>query len=169
MAKLLANRLKKVMSDIIDERQSAFIGGRHLLHSVIIANEVVEEAKRGQKSCIMFKVDYERAYDSVSWDFLTYMLRRLGFCTKWIHWIEGCLKSVSVSILVNGSPTSEFIPQRGIRQGDPLAPLLFNIVAEALTGFMREAVDKKLFIEFLVGKNNVAVSILQYVDDTIFW
>lgn len=169
VVKLLANRLKKVMSDIIDERHSAFIGGRHLLHSVIIANEAVEEARRCQKSCLVFKVDYERAYDSVSWDFLTYMLRRLGFCTKWIHWIEGCLKSVSVSILVDGSPTSEFIPQRGIRQGDSLASLLFNIVAEALTGLMREAVYKKLFTEFLVGKNNVAVNILQYTDDTIYF
>ena len=51
-----------------------------MLHSVIIANEVVEEAKRGQKSCLVFKVDFERAYDPVSWDFLIYMLHRMGFC-----------------------------------------------------------------------------------------
>jgi len=97
------------------------------------------------------------------------MLRRLSSCPKWIQWIEGCLKSASVSVLVNGSPSAEFIPQRGLRQGDPLAPLLFNIVAEALTELMREAVDKNLFCGFLVGKNNVEVSILQYVDDTIFF
>lgn len=104
VAKLLANRLKKVMPFIIDERQSAFIEGRHLLHSTIIANEVVEEAKRGQKPCIVFKVDYEKTYDSVSWDFLFYILRRMGFCTKWIQWIEGCIKSASISILVNFMP-----------------------------------------------------------------
>ena len=85
VAKLLANRLKKVMPFIIDERQSAFIEGRHLLHSVVIANEVVEDARRGQKSCIVFKVDYEKAYDSVSWDFLLYLLRRMGFHSKWIR------------------------------------------------------------------------------------
>ena len=121
VSKMLANRLKKVMPFIIDERQSAFIRGRHLLHSVIIANEVVEEAKRSQKSCLVFKVDYEKAYDSVSWEFLKYMLVRLGFYPKWIHWMEGCLSSASVSILVNGSPSAEFTPQRGLRQGDPLA------------------------------------------------
>ena len=66
VAKLLANRLKRVMPIIIDDRQSAFISGRHFLHSVVIANEVVEEAKRGRKSCLFFKVDFERAYDSVS-------------------------------------------------------------------------------------------------------
>ena len=167
VAKLLASRLKK--PDIIDERQFVFIGGRHLLHSVLIANEVVEEAKRCQKPCLVFKVDYERTYDSVLWDFLSYMMRRLGFCPKWIHWIEGYLSSASVSILVNGSPTNEFIPQRGLRQGDPLAPLLFNIIAEGLTGLMREALDKKLFSSFLVRKNNKAVNILQYTDDTIFF
>lgn len=82
MAKLLANRLKKVMPFIIDERQSAFLEGRHLLHSMVIANEVVDEARKGQKSCIVFKVDYEKTYDSVSWDFMLYMLRRMGFGSK---------------------------------------------------------------------------------------
>ena len=82
MAKVLANRLKKGLPFIIDERQSAFIEGRHLLHSVVIANEVVHEAKRAQKSCMVFKVDYEKAYDSVSWNFLFYMLQRMGFCSN---------------------------------------------------------------------------------------
>ena len=82
VSKLLTNRLKKVMPLIIDERQSTFIGGRHLLHSVIITNEVVEEAKRSQKPCLVFKVDYEKAYGLVSWEFFKYMMRRLGFYPK---------------------------------------------------------------------------------------
>ena len=106
VAKILANRLKKVMPFIIDERQSAFIEGRHMLHSVLITNEVVDEANRSNKSCIVFKVDYEKAYDFVSWDFLIYMMRRMGFCTKWIQLIEVCIKSASVSVLINGSPSS---------------------------------------------------------------
>ncbi|KHN06886.1 Transposon TX1 putative 149 kDa protein, partial [Glycine soja] len=70
VAKVLANRMKKVMTTIVDETQSAFIEGRHLLHSALIVNEVIEEAKRSNKSCLIFKVDYEKAYDSVSWGFL---------------------------------------------------------------------------------------------------
>ena len=85
VAKILANRLKKIMPLIIDERQYGFIEGRHMLHSMLIANEVIEEARRSQKPCIVFKVDYEKAYDSVSWDFLIYMMRRMGFCSKWIQ------------------------------------------------------------------------------------
>ena len=110
VAKILANRMKKIMPVIIGERQFAFIEGRNLLQSALIANEVVEEARRGQKPCIVFKVDYEKAYDSVSWDFLIYMLSRLGFSSKWIQWIEGCLKSASISMLINGSPSPEFSP-----------------------------------------------------------
>jgi len=50
-----------------------------------MANEVLEEVKRKKRSCVFFKVDYEKAYDSVSWDFIYYMLRRLDFCDKWIN------------------------------------------------------------------------------------
>ena len=169
VSKLLANRMKKVMPLIIDETQSAFIGGRQFLHSVIIANEVIEEAKRSQKSCLVFKVDYEKAYDSVSWDFLSYILRRTGFSSKWIKWIEGCLTYASISVLVNGSPSTEFTPQRGLRQGDRLAPLLFNVVAEGLNGLMRKAVEKNLFRGFPVGSDTVRISILQYANDTTFF
>jgi len=93
----------------------------------------------------------------------------MGFCPKWITWMEGCLRSASISILVNGSPSAEFIPQKKLRQGDPLAAFLFNIVAEGLTGLMREALQKNQFKGLLVGRNWGEISILQYTDDTIFF
>jgi len=110
MGKVLARRMKEVLPILIDETQSAFIEGRHLLQSTLIANEVIHKAKTRNKPCLVFKVDYEKAYDSVSWEFLLYMLRRMGFCENWISWIEGCLKSASISILSNSSLTSEFTP-----------------------------------------------------------
>ena len=87
------------------------------MHSVIIANEVVEEAKRSHKSCLVFKVDYEKAYDLVSWEFLIYILRRMGFCSKWIQWIEGCLRSASISVLVNGSPSADSSHKENLGKG----------------------------------------------------
>nr|KYP71360.1 Retrovirus-related Pol polyprotein LINE-1 [Cajanus cajan] len=152
LAKVLANRLKKVLPAVIDKNQSAFLEGRNLLHSVVVANEVVDEAKKKRKNCLFFKVDYEKVYDSVNWNFLKYMLRRLGFCNKWIAWISVCLESSSISVLVNGSPTQEFKPQKGLRQGDPLVPFLFIIVAEGLSGLMRTAASKKIYEGYLVGK-----------------
>ena len=79
------------------------------------------------------------------------------------------LKSASISVLVNGSPSAEFFPQRGLRQGDPLAPFLFNIVAEALNGLVREATQRDLYRGIVVGANRVEINILQYADDTIFF
>nr|KYP62506.1 LINE-1 reverse transcriptase isogeny [Cajanus cajan] len=97
------------------------------------------------------------------------MLQRLGFDNKWRSWIEGCLRSSQVSVLINGSPTSEFSPQRGLRQGDPLSPFLYVIVAEGLAGMMRSAVQKNLFTSYEVGAKRVAVNLLQFADDTIFF
>ena len=126
IAKLLANRLKLVISALIDERQTSFIKERHILHGTLILNEVIEEACRCKKPVMVFKVDFEKAYDSVSWSFLDYMLQRMGFCPKWRQWISACLTTATISVLVNGSPSKEFVPSRGLRQGDPLAPLLLG-------------------------------------------
>jgi len=76
-----------VTNKVIDSRQSAFLEGRGLMDSVLVANEVLEEVKRKKKSCVVFKVDYEKAYNSVKWEFMYYMLARLGFCDKLILWI----------------------------------------------------------------------------------
>ncbi|XP_068492263.1 uncharacterized protein [Phaseolus vulgaris] len=107
--------VEDVLSLVIDESQSAFLKDRGMLDSVLMANEVVEEITRKQRSGICLKVDYEKAYDSVRWKFLFDMLQRLGFHSKWIAWVRGCLESSSVSVLVNGSPTEEFKPSRGLR------------------------------------------------------
>jgi len=74
-------------------------------------------ARRGEtkKKCLVFKVDYEKVYDLLCWDFLLYMMKRMGFYDKWVRWIAGCLKSSIVSVLVNGSPVDEFLPQRGLK------------------------------------------------------
>jgi len=82
ISKFLSLRLKKVLCKVIDSRQSTFLEGRGRMDSVLVANEVFEAAKRTKKNCVFFKVDYEKAYDYVSWDFIYYMLGRLGFCDK---------------------------------------------------------------------------------------
>jgi len=68
----------------------------------------------------------------------------LGFHNTWITWVRGCLESSTVSVLINGSPTEEFKPSRGLRQGDPLALFLFLVVAEGLAGSVRQATKKNL-------------------------
>ncbi|GKU94304.1 hypothetical protein SLEP1_g7819 [Rubroshorea leprosula] len=79
IAKLLACRLSSVLNGIIRENQMAFVGGRQLVDSVVIANETIDEVQKRKKEGFVFKANFEKAYDKVCWDFLDYMMLRLGF------------------------------------------------------------------------------------------
>ncbi|GJS06816.1 reverse transcriptase domain, reverse transcriptase zinc-binding domain protein, partial [Tanacetum coccineum] len=95
--------------------------------------------------------------------------RRIGFGNKWIKWVNTCLRSSSMSILVNGSPSEKFGLEREVRQGDSLSLFLFILAAEGLNAIVSKAVEKGIFRGVVVGDNNVMVSHLQYADDTIFF
>nr|GEX27833.1 RNA-directed DNA polymerase, eukaryota [Tanacetum cinerariifolium] len=95
-------------------------------------NEVIQWCKLRKKQTLIFKVDFEKAYDSVRWDYLDEILRKFGFGDKWCKWIQCCFKSSRGSILVNGSPTKEFDFGRGLKQGDPLSSFIFILVMESL-------------------------------------
>jgi hypothetical protein len=110
-------------------------------------------------------MDLEKAYDNVNWDFLLYVLRICGFGEKWCSWIEHCISSVRFSVLVNGSPNGFFSSSRGLRQGDPLLPLLFVFVMEALSRMISAAVGGGLLEGFSVG--NVTFSHLLFAYDTL--
>ena len=124
---------------------NAFIKGRYILDGVLIANETMSYLKRTKEKCLIFKVDFEKAYDSINWKFLMSIMKKMGFGDKWCKWVETCLKSSSTSVLVNGSPSEEFGVERGVRQGDPLSPFLFILAAEGLNAIVNEAVEKGIF------------------------
>ncbi|XP_057811260.1 uncharacterized protein LOC131025482 [Salvia miltiorrhiza] len=108
IAKVLAARMKQVMSSIIADCQSAFIKGRYILDGVIVLNEILEDAKKRKKGVSLFKVDFAKAFDTVDWHFLDVMLERMNFSQRWRRWISGCLRSATTNVLVNGSPSGEF-------------------------------------------------------------
>ncbi|GAU25950.1 hypothetical protein TSUD_16880 [Trifolium subterraneum] len=148
--------------------QSAFIKGRQILDGILIANEIVDDAKRDNKELLMFKVDFEKAYDSVEWDYLDEVLCKMNFPCKWRVWMKECVSSVTASVLVNGSPTDEFRFERGLRQGDPLLPFLFLLAAEGLNVMMSAMVSNNMFTPYGLGpQNEVQVSHLQFADDTL--
>ncbi|GKB98886.1 putative RNA-directed DNA polymerase, partial [Tanacetum coccineum] len=169
IAKVLAERIKRVVGKVVGDVQNAFIKGRYILDGVLIANEVVGHLRKTRSKGLIFKVDFEKAYDSLNWRFLGDIMKKIGFGNKWCKWIDCCLRSSTMSILVNGSPTEEFCLERGVRQGDPLSQFLFILAAECLNAIIREAVDKGMFRGIKIGSDNVVVSHLQYADDTIFF
>ncbi|GKD94613.1 RNA-directed DNA polymerase, eukaryota [Tanacetum coccineum] len=168
IAKILANRLVGVLDNIVSEVQSAFIADRQILDGPFILNEVLQWCKTKAKQAMIFKVDFEKAFDSVRWDFLDDVLRKFGFGDTWCKWIQCCLKSSRGSILVNGSPTEEFQFGKGLKQGDPLSPFLFILIMESLHLSFQRIVDAGMFHGIKLGGGLVNLSHMFYADDVVF-
>nr|GEY96951.1 RNA-directed DNA polymerase, eukaryota, reverse transcriptase zinc-binding domain protein [Tanacetum cinerariifolium] len=116
IAKILANRLVRVLRVLVNEVQSAFIVNRKILDGPFILDELIHWCHAKKKETMIFKVDFEKAYDSVIWDYLDDVLNKFWFGSKWRNWIHKCLNSSKGSIQVNGSPTGEFQFRKGLKQ-----------------------------------------------------
>ena len=148
MAKVLTDRLSVVLGHLVSSPQNAFVKGRQITDSVLIANEILDSRLKDKLPRVICKLDIEKAYDHVNWHFLLYLLERCGFSGKWYQWIHFCISTVSFSILINGSPEGFFGSTRGIHQGDLLSPLLFVLIMEALSRMMTKAVEEGLLSGF---------------------
>ncbi|RVW38475.1 Transposon TX1 uncharacterized 149 kDa protein [Vitis vinifera] len=169
IVKVLSGRLREVLHETIHYSQGTFVQGRQILDAVLIANEIVDERRRSGEEGVVFKIDFEKAYDHVKWDFLDHVLEKKGFSPRWRKWMSGCLSSVSYAILVNGSAKGWVKASRGLRQGDPLSPFLFTLVADVLSRMLMRAEERNMMEGFRVGRNRTRVSHLQFADDTIFF
>nr|GEU51569.1 RNA-directed DNA polymerase, eukaryota, reverse transcriptase zinc-binding domain protein [Tanacetum cinerariifolium] len=129
--------------------------------------ELMSSYKKKKKNLTLFKEDFEKAFDSVSWKFLDHMLLSLGFGNHWRRWIHVCLHSARASVLINGSPSSEFSLKRGLRQGDPLSPFLFIIIMERLHIAFKDVVYSGLISGAMIGDSGFKLSHLFYVDDVV--
>ena len=114
IANVLANRLKKVMSRLVNKAQNAFVEGRQILDASLIANEVIDSMTRRKEKGILYKLDVEKAYDKLNWQLLLTVLREMGFGRKWIGWIKWCISTASFSVIINGSPTGFFESSKGL-------------------------------------------------------
>ncbi|GJX27849.1 RNA-directed DNA polymerase, eukaryota [Tanacetum coccineum] len=132
-----------------------------------ILNELLTWCKKLKKQAMIFKVDFAKVYDSVRWDFLDDVLHSFGFGLKWRRWVKGCLSSAMTSILVNGSPSSEFSFERGLKQGDPLSLYLFILVMETLNLSFNRVVADGIYSGITIG-TSMKVSHLFYADDVVF-
>ncbi|GKC05913.1 RNA-directed DNA polymerase, eukaryota, partial [Tanacetum coccineum] len=147
--------------------QTAFLPNRQILDGPFIINELLSWCRHKKQQAMVFKVDFAKAYDSVRWDYLDDVLFSFGFGVKWRSWIKGSLISGMASVLVNGSPTSEFQFHCGLKQGDPLAPYLFILVMESLHLSVSRTVEAGIFTGIKID-SALSISHLFYADDAVF-
>jgi len=115
------------------------------------------------------KTDMSKAYDRLEWDFIQAVFERLGFHQQWITWIMQCVKTVTYSFLLNGQAKGLVLPERGIRQGDPLSPYLFILCSEVLSSLCNKAQVHGSLTGLRVARGSPRVNHLLFADDTMFF
>jgi hypothetical protein len=167
--KVVVRRLAKVAEKIVRESQTAFMSGRNIMEGTVILHETLHELHRKKLSGVILKLDFEKAYGKVNWGFLQQILRMKGFSEKWCQWINQFITKGSVAIKVNKDIGRYFQIKKGLRQGDPLSPLLFNLVADMLTLLISRAKEDGQITGLIPHLVQDGLSILQYADDTILF
>jgi mannosylglycoprotein endo-beta-mannosidase len=139
LGKVLTRRLQKEIGNMIDLHQTGFLKGRSISETFVFAAEVVQTCNRRKLPSLVLKLDFAKAFDTVIWDSLDIILRARGFPNRWCRWMQDILSSSKSAILVNGCPGPWINCKRGLRQGDPLSPYLFLLVADTLQAMIQSA------------------------------
>jgi hypothetical protein len=166
ISKVLADRLAQILPTIVSKEQKGFIQGRNIKDCICTASEAINLLhNKTFGGNLAMKIDITKAFDTLDWSFLIKVLLQFGFNTTFCNWIKAILSSATMSVSLNGAQKGFFKCLRGVRQGDPLSPLLFCLAEEVLSRGISLLVDEGK-IELIKGSRNTRVpSHCLYADD----
>jgi retron-type reverse transcriptase len=165
ITKVLAIWLQSVIQSLVDEDQTGFVQTRCISDNFLYALDLVQTCKQRKKETIVLKLDFRKAFDTVSWDCIFKTLEGRGFDRKWLKWIHILTELAKTAILLNGVPSLWIQIKRGLRQGDPLSPLIFILIVDILQNVIQRFSREGLLIHPIVHDQTCPV--IQYADDTL--
>lgn len=171
ITKMMVLRLKSVIPKLIGPGQASFIPGRLSTDNIIVVQEAVHSMRRkkGKTGWMLLKLDLEKAYDRIRWDFLEDTLEAAMLPQAWRRWILQCVENPSMNLLWNGEKTNSFKPARGLRQGDPLSPYLFVLCLERLCHQIELSVALKEGKPITLSRGGPQLSHICFADDLILF
>ena len=160
MSKVLANRIKSVLPNIIHHNQTGYVQDRYIGETIRSIFDIMEfTVKRNVPGMLIF-IDFQKAFDSLEWDFIFGCLDAFNFGPDFSRWVKTFYKNIASCVINNGNTSDYFFLERGVRQGDPLSPYLFVLAAEALAIAVRQNTEIK---GIFIGEQET--KLLQYADD----
>jgi retron-type reverse transcriptase len=166
LTKMLADRLQRVILNLVHQNQYGFIRTRTIQDCLAWSYEFVHQCHQSKRQIIILKLDFEKAFDTAEHSAIIQMMTHLGMPDTWIMWVQQLLSSASSAVLLNGTPGKFFRCKRGVRQGDPLSPLLFVLAAELLQIVVNRAASLN-HLKKPLPLEHEDFPIVQYADDTL--
>jgi hypothetical protein len=144
LTKLMANRLQLKIISLIHRNQYGFIRSRTIQDCLAWAFEYIHICHKSKKEIVILKLDFEQAFDKIEHQAITTIMAALGFRERWLSWVTDILNTGTSFVLLNGVPGKRFKCKRGVRQGDPLSPLLFVLAADFQQSLINKGKDMGL-------------------------
>eukprot|EP00253_Pinus_taeda_P022245 PITA_22245 len=167
ITKIIANRLKNLLPTIISENQGGFVPKRQIIDNVILIQESIHSSLiKGERGMII-KLDMANAFDRVDHSFLRAALKKFGFSSKIVDIISGCISNLWTAPLINGRPRNFFKSSRGLRQGCPLSPFLYIIMAETLSVHLENLRLKREIMGISIERGIKEINHSLFADDTL--
>lgn len=167
VTKLLADRLQKLILKIVHRNQYGFIKGRTIQDCLAWTFEYIHQCQSSSREIVLLKLDFAKAFDTIKHEPMMNIMKHMGFDEKWLGWMKSIFGSRISSVILNGCPGRKFKCNCGVRQGDPLSPLIFVLAADLLQAAINDAFMKHLIHLPFPSPRVTDYPVVQYADDTI--